>query len=230
MKAPAPRSALAVRLPASLNCAQGSELGDETPTCGRFHGFSVLARVMPAFLMALALAGLVHSSPAAPQKAASSPGQATAGAGQQTEPSGAGDLATIIQSGSTNTRAYTVVIHNDGSATAEIGGAGFGLRPEPPRSQQFPPGTIDTKALRRLLTKVGDVSRIPTGNCVKSVSFGTRTQISYAGRSSGDLQCIRPQASASDPALLQASQELSRFVQATLGQLRIHSMRLGSNP
>jgi hypothetical protein len=48
-------------------------------------------------------------------------------------------LATIIQSRSTNTRAYKVVIHNDGSATAEISGASFGLRIEPPRSQQFPP-------------------------------------------------------------------------------------------
>jgi hypothetical protein len=185
---------------------------------------------MPASLMALALAGVVQSSLAAPQEPASSPGQAAAGAGQQTKPGDEGDLAIIFQSRSTNTRAYKVEIHNDGSATAEIGGTAFGLRTEPPRSQQFPPGTIDTKTLRHLLTEVGDVSRIPTGNCAKSVSFGTRTQISYAGRSSGDLQCIRPQTSGSDPALLQASEDLSRFVQATLSRLKINSMRVGSNP
>ncbi len=139
-----------------------------------------------------------------------------------------GILATIIQSRSTNTRAYKVVIHNDGSATAEISGASSYLRIEPPRSQQFPPGTIDTKTLRRLLTEIGDVSRIPTGSCPKSVSFGTRTQIEYAGKTSGDLQCIRQQASDSDQALLQASENLGRFVRTTLGQLKINDRRVSS--
>ena len=137
-------------------------------------------------------------------------------------------LATITQSRSTNTVGYEVVIHSDGSATAEIGGSSFGLRTEPSRSQQFPPGAIDTKTLRRLLTEIGDVSRIPSGNCPKSVSFGTRTQITYANKTSGDLQCIRQQASNVDQALLQASEALGRFVQTTLGQLKISDRAIGS--
>jgi hypothetical protein len=82
--------------------------------------------------------------------------------------------------------------------------------------------------LRRLLTGIGDVSRIPTGVCPKSVSFGTRTQIEYAGKTSGDLQCIRQQASGGDQALLQASEDLGRFVRTTLSQLKIDDRRVSS--
>jgi hypothetical protein len=175
------------------------------------------------------LFGLLASSPVAASQTASPESQGTATAGQEAKQGGDGDLATIIQSPSTNTRGYRVVIHNDGSATAEISDSGFGPRTEPPRSQQFPPGTVDTKTLRRLLTEVGDVRRIPTGACAKSVSFGTRTQISYWGRTSGDLQCIRPQAEG-DQALLQASEDLARFVQTTLRQLKINTRRISLNP
>jgi hypothetical protein len=171
---------------------------------------------------------LLQSGSAATQQANTPQNQATATAGQDMKPGVEGNLATIIQSGSTNTRAYKVVIHNDGSATAEISGASFAFRVQPPRSQQFPPGTIDTKTLRRLLTQIGDVRRIPTGACAKSASFGTRTQIAYAGKTSGDLQCIRQQASGSDQALLQASEDLSRFVQTTLSQLKINDWRVSS--
>ena len=121
------------------------------------------------------------------------------------------------------------MILEDGSAIAQIGGAISALRTEPSRSQQFPSGAIDTKTLRRPLIEIGDVSKIPTGGCAKSVSFGTRTQITYASKTSGDLQCIRQQASDGDQAPLQASEDLGRFVQKTLGQLKINDRRIGSN-
>ena len=185
-----------------------------------------------AFLLSVPLvlvfAGLPPRNPAAAQQAITSENhQATATAEQETGVKGI--LATITQSRSTNTLGYRIVIHNDGSATAEIGGASSALRTEPSRSQQFPPGAIDTKTLRRLLTEIGDVSKIPTGGCAKSVSFGTRTQITYASKTSGDLQCIRQQASDGDQAPLQASEDLGRFVQTTLGQLKINDRRIGSN-
>ena len=81
----------------------------------------------------------------------------------------------------------------------------------------------------RLLTEIGDVSKIPTGGCAKSVSFGTRTQITYAGKTSGDLQCIRQQASDGDQAPLRAYEDLGRFVQTTLGQLKINDRRIRAN-
>ena len=185
-------------------------------------------RLLTVLPLALVFAGLFSSNPVAALQAIT-PGSHQATAEQEVKQSVEGILAVITQSRSTNTRGYEVVIHNDGSATAEIGGANFGLRTEPSRSQQFPPGTIDTKTLRRLLIEIGDVSRIPTGGCAKSASFGTRTQITYASKTSGDLQCIRQQASDVDQAPLQVSEDLGRFVQTTLGQLRINDRRVGSN-
>jgi len=185
-------------------------------------------RLLSVLPLVLVFAGLFSSNPVAALQAIT-PGNHEATAEQEVKQGVEGILATITQSRSTNTRGYEVVIHNDGSATAEIGGANFGLRTEPSRSQQFPRGTIDTKTLRRLLTEIGDVSRIPTGGCAKSASFGTRTQITYASKTSGDLQCIRQQASGGDHAPLQVSEDLGRFVQKTLGQLKINDRQVGSN-
>jgi hypothetical protein len=201
--------------------------GNRTPR--RFYNFLVLAGLVRTFSWALAVAGLLQSSCAAAPQATTPEGQSTAAPGQEMKQGVEGNLATIVQSRSTNTRGYELVIHNDGSATAEISGATVALRLDPPRSQPFPPGTIDTKTLRRLLVEIGDVSKIPTGGCAKSASFGTRTQITYAGKTSGDLQCIRRQASDGDQASLQASQDLSTFVQTILSQLKINDRRIRSN-
>jgi hypothetical protein len=185
---------------------------------------------MSILSLVLAVTGLLPSNSSAAQQAIRSEDhQATTTTTREMNPGVESILAFITQSGSTNSRGYKVVIHNDGSATVAIDGTGFALRTEPSRSQQFPPGTIDTDTLRRLLTQIGDVSRIPTGSCAKSVSFGTRTQITYASKTSGDLQCIRQQVSDGDHAPLQASEDLGRFVQTTLGQLKINDRRIGSN-
>jgi hypothetical protein len=187
---------------------------------------------LPMSILALVLAFvelLPSNSSGAQQAIRSEDHQATPTTKQEMKQGVESILAIITQSGSTNSRGYKVVIHNDGSATAEIGGTSFAFRTEPSRSQQFPPGTIDTKTLRRLLTQIGDVSRIPIGSCAKSVSFGTRTQITYASKTSGDLQCIRQQASDGDHAPLQISEDLGRFVQTPLGQLKINDRRVGSN-
>jgi len=126
-----------------------------------------------------------------------------------------GVLATIIESGSTNTVGYSVTIKYDGSAMEQIDGR-LDL---PPRSQQFPPGTIDAKTLQSLLTAVGDVSKIPTGFCLKPVSEATTTKISYDGKTSGDLQSFTQNVAGGDPAALQADANLVNFVQETLKKL-----------
>jgi len=185
-----------------------------------------------AFLQSLPLvllfAGLLPSTPAAGQQVSTAEnGQVTATTEQETGAKGI--LATITQSRSTNTLGYRILIYNDGSATAEIAGASSGLGTETSRSRDFPPGAIDTKTLRHLLAEIGDVSKIPSGGCAKSASFGTRTQITYASKTSGDLQCIRPQASDGAQAPQQASEELGRFMKTTLGQLKINDRRVGSN-
>ena len=179
--------------------------------------------------VALVFAGLLHPSlaTAAPGVIAGKFGAAPAaghGTGRPANSDAQGVLAVITQSRSTNTRGYTVTIHNDGSATAEIEGTIFEGRAQPPRSQQFPAGTIDTKTLRSLLTEIGDVSKIPIGFCAKSISFGTRTEITYDGKTSRDLQCIRQEPSGGTQG--QAGEELGRFVQKTLGQLKIDARRI----
>ncbi len=187
------------------------------------------ALLLHVFPLVLALAGLLPHDPATAQQAnAPENHQATGTAERENNQNVEGALATITQSRSTNTRGYKVVIRDDGSAIAEIGGASLALPTEPSTSRQFPPGAIDTKTLRSLLTEVGDVSKIQTGGCAKSVSFGTRTQITYAGKTSGDLQCIRQQASNVDQAPLQAFEALGRFVQTTLSQLKINDRDNGS--
>jgi hypothetical protein len=204
----------------------GTRGGDRTHR--KFYNLPVLAGLVRTFSWALVVAGLLQGSCAAAPQTTTPEGQSTA-VGQEMKQGVEGNLATIVKSRSTNTRGYELVIHNDGSVTAEISGATVALRSDPPRSQQFPPGTIDTKTLGRLLAEIGDVSKIPTGGCAKSVSFGTRTQITYAGKTSGDLQCIRHTASDGDQAPLQASEDLSKFVQTALGQLKINDRRISAN-
>lgn len=128
---------------------------------------------------------------------------------QATNPGGDGGLATISgsTSGSINACTYNVVIQHDGSAKAATCFKMHALA----ETREFPAGTIDTKSLLSLLTQIGDVSNIPTGT----------TEISYAGKQSGNLQSIQWQASGSNPALLQASEDLAKFLLATLNQLKV---------
>jgi len=183
----------------------------------------MLAGMVRTISIALAFAGLLQCGAAGGQQ----PDAPAAPAGEGARQSGEGILATIFQSGSTNTRAYKVAIHDDGSATAEFNDPRPDARNDLP--QQFPAGTVDVVTLRRLLTNIGDVSRIRTGDCAKSASFGTRTQISAAGKTSGDLQCILHESLGGDQVLLHSSEDLGRFVQDILGQLKIDSHRIIPN-
>jgi hypothetical protein len=181
--------------------------------------------MLPGFVrtiqFAVVFAGLLQGSLVFAQQWIAPARPATA-LGQEAQISAEGILATILQSGSTNTRAFQLFIRNDGSATVQFGDA----KSDPPQAQRLPSGTVDATTLRRLLTEIGDVSRIPTGDCAKSASFGTRTQISYAGKTSGDLQCILHEALGGDQMLLDSSEDLGRFVQSTLSQLKIDNRRV----
>jgi hypothetical protein len=176
------------------------------------------------FSLLLAVTWLPQDTPKLNPQAPAPEGQATAPSSNK-KPKAERTLATIIQSGSTNTRPYKVTIRRDGSATIELGGSNA------PALREVPAGTVDAKTLRQLLREVHDVTKIPAGRCAKSVSFGTSTEIAYAGKTSGDLQCIRADTSAeADTSKLQAGQELSKFVQTTLQELRVNASRIGSGP
>ena len=199
-----------------------SHATERLPSATDAYNFHMLAGLVTTISFALAFAGLLQEGnaggqqPVAPATPAASTGQESKP--QESKQGSEGILATILQSGSTNSRAYKVAIHNDGGASVEFNDASSDSRGGP--LQQFPHGTIDVVTLRRLLTEIGDVSKIQTGGCAKSASFGTRTQIGYAGKTSGDLQCVEQTAPAGDQMLLHESEHLARLVLAILVQLK----------
>ena len=143
-----------------------------TYTSRRFYNPAMFAGLARICLLAVALASSLQNEPASAQQADSTErqGSSRAMARHEMDQDIDQNLAMIAQSRSTNSPGYKLVIHNDGSATADIDA----FRAEPPRSHEFSPGTIDTKTLRQLLAGLGDVSRIPVGNCAKSVRGSTR--------------------------------------------------------
>ncbi|HEY7418058.1 MAG TPA: hypothetical protein VH593_22950 [Ktedonobacteraceae bacterium] len=101
-------------------------------------------------------------------------------------------LATIKNSGSTNTVGWTLTINKDGSGAITYDQArehGFSHH----TNKTFMAGTFASKQLETLLTQIGDVSTIPNHNCLKPASFGSTTTITYQGKTSGDLTCLTQQ-------------------------------------
>jgi len=193
----------------------------------------MLAASFILFSLVIVQTGSPQEGPRASEQSAAPVSQGTAAPRGKSEGS-AKYLATIIRSGSTNTRPYKVFIHANGSATVQLlGGSSSVLNPQstPLREKHLPSGTIDAKTLRKLLGDVADVSKILTGSCPKSVSFGTRIQISYAGKTSGDLQCILVDTShGADNSKVEPGQALGKFVENTLRDLKINASRFGTEP
>lgn len=96
-------------------------------------------------------------------------------------------LATITNSGSTNTQGFTLTIYNDGSGTLAY--TQRGRQNTSNQDKKFSASTFDSQQLATLLKEVGDVSSLPRGSCLKSASFGTSTTITYNGKTSTDLSC-----------------------------------------
>jgi hypothetical protein len=132
--------------------------------------------------------------------------QNASGSGKVGQSSGL--LVTINNSGSTNTLPYTLSVFNDGSAVLESAGT---------TRKTFPSGSIDARTLESLLQQIGDVTVLTGGRCMKSVSFGTVTKISYKNKTSGDISCT---SNASWP---QAGYELSKFINDMAVKLRLSS-------
>src|SRR2546430_220369 len=105
-----------------------------------------------------------------------------------------GPLVVITNSGSTNTPESTLTINTDGSgslvyrkdtcAMCTIGNSSRFV------DKTFPAGTFNIAQLKNLLTQIGDVSAIPGHGCIKSISFGSTTTITYQGKTSGDVSCL----------------------------------------
>jgi len=113
---------------------------------------------------------IVRRLPWRPPAVAASPGSAA------TAPSD----AVIVDSGSTNTIGYTIVIHLDYSAQVTLDGA-------LPRDATLP--AADAKSLFARLAAAAPLDALTRGHCMKSASFGTSRRIAYAGKISPDLTC-----------------------------------------
>nr|BBH91126.1 hypothetical protein KTC_58770 [Thermosporothrix sp. COM3] len=103
------------------------------------------------------------------------------------------ELATIIDTGSTNTPGFTFTIYTDGSGSIR-----YEQRPgrnwfRTSTDRDFAAGELDNSSLAELLQQIDDVSTIPDHACPKSASFGTVRRILYQGKQSGDLTCISSQ-------------------------------------
>lgn len=123
-------------------------------------------------------------------------------------------LVIITNSGSTNTPGATVAVNKDGSGTIAYN------RDNDPRfnkyvDKTFPRGTFDVSQLAHMLAQIGNVETIPKHHCIKSVSFGSTTTITYQGKTSGDISCR----SKEDPQIYQdlANQVMAIYMQAVKG-------------
>jgi hypothetical protein len=88
--------------------------------------------------------------------------------------------AVIVDSGSTNTIGYTIVIHPDYSAQVTLDGA-------LPRDATLP--AADAESLFAKLAAAAPLDALAHGHCMKSASFGTSRRVAYAGKVSPDLTC-----------------------------------------
>ena len=113
----------------------------------------------------------------------------TAGAARSIPRGGTAMSLVITNSGSTNMPAARLTIHSDGSATLVYDRPlhATGLKHA---DRHFPAHTFSTTRLEDLLARIGEADTIPNHNCVKSVSFGSTTTLTYNGKTSGDLSCI----------------------------------------
>jgi hypothetical protein len=103
-------------------------------------------------------------------------------------PSRGGQLAIITNSGSTNAPGSILTLNTDGSGSLvyqKDRGNSFRYV-----DKTFPARTFDLAQLENLLAQIGDVSTIPNHGCLKSISFGSTTTITYQGKTSGDVSCL----------------------------------------
>ncbi len=89
------------------------------------------------------------------------------------------DVATIRNSGSTNTAGFTITVWSDATGSASVQGAtpkAFGV-----------PSDLSARFFADLHAASNDAA--PAMHCMKSASFGTSTMVQWHAWSSPDLQC-----------------------------------------
>jgi hypothetical protein len=102
----------------------------------------------------------------------------------------AADSAVIVNSGSTNTPGFRIVVERSGDAeftpTPRRPGPGTGAKAEP-RQRKLPDNLVH--ALYSDLAASKPLSTLPPRRCMKSASFGTKLTIELGADESPDLSC-----------------------------------------
>jgi hypothetical protein len=103
---------------------------------------------------------------------------------------GSDQTATIVDSGSTNTTGFRIVVQRSGKAACVITPAKFARRADEKSStkqQQLSHALVNR--LFSDLEAVRPLSSIPEPRCMKSASFGTTRTIEFGGEKTPDLGC-----------------------------------------
>ena len=99
-------------------------------------------------------------------------------------------FATIVDSGSTNTNGFRILVEPSGKTQSTVVPRG----PEAPTGRSPAVGTVAEMLARRLysdLDAAWPLSSLPSQHCLKSASFGTRLTIVFGGQTTPDLSCGR---------------------------------------
>jgi len=89
------------------------------------------------------------------------------------------DAALIVNGGSTNFAGFKIAVERDGTATYQ----------QPSGVTQGRVSAATAKWLFEHLAADRPLDKLPSGQCVKSASFGSSTTIAWGGETSPDLGC-----------------------------------------
>jgi len=100
------------------------------------------------------------------------------------------DVAVIVDSGSTNTAGFRIVVEQSGDAEFTAGPRRPSRSPDekPQQMRRKLPDTL----VGRLYSDLGaakPLSALPNQRCMKSASFGTKLTIEFDGQETPDLSC-----------------------------------------
>lgn len=112
--------------------------------------------------------------------------QDTGQAQKETDPANSPDAAVILDSGSTNTSGYRLIVRASGKAEWSLfrrrGAQNCGSK-----NGNLPPDL--TQKFFQDLHSLAPLSKLPFQRCMKSASFGHTLRVTYEGASSPDLTC-----------------------------------------
>jgi hypothetical protein len=130
------------------------------------------------------------------------------------------ESAVIVDSGSTNTAGYRIEVWSDGTGVVTV-------KSRPGNPQTEPKSfTLPATTAARFFTdlKAAQAAKVVGAPCMKSVSFGTSTHVSWSGWTSPDLDCP------SDNALIGAVLRDVNAIRAASGVAALPGVRLGPAP